>query len=154
MVAPSAMSPGIIPPNPRFPFVDPKTGLLEANGGLQLATQVFQTINGLSPTVSCTCTNVGNVYTLTPFPISPIVANYYSYWSFAFVASASSTGPITATVVPSSQSKQTGVLPTLAVLKTHGSGGAGNGDLTIHLFYVLHYVDTLGSGGNGAFVLS
>lgn len=151
MVAASAMTPSITPPNPRIAFTEPQTGLLTSSTGMQILTQHHQAINGLTPTVSCTCTNVGNVYTLTPFNISPNVANYYSYWSFAFVASATSTGTVTATVIPSSQSTMTGVLPTLPVLKTHGSAAAGNADLTAGLFYVMYYVDTL-NGGNGAFV--
>lgn len=147
MVSSLAMTPSLIPPNSRAAFVDSKTGILVNTTGLQLLTQHHQVINGLTPVISCTCTNVGNVYTLKPFNVAPNVANYYSYFGFAFVASASSTGTVTATVLPN-----TGALPTLPVLKTHGSAAAGNGDLTINLFYIVRYVDTLNSG-NGALVI-
>lgn len=147
MVAATAMTPSLTPPNSRMAFVDSKTGLLTPTTGMQILTQHHQALNGLTPTISCTCTNVGNVYTLTPFNVSPLLSNYYSYWSFAFVAPATSTGTVTATVVP-----PTGTLPTLPVLKTHGSAAAGTSDFTINLFYVMYYVDTLNSG-NGAFVV-
>lgn len=146
MVAPAAMTPSITPPNPRIAFVDTKSGLLTANTGMQILTQHHQALNGLTPTISCTCTTVGNVYTLTPFPVSPNVANYFSYWGFAFVAPATSTGTVTATVTPN-----TGMLPILPVYIAHGATPAGNTDLTINLFYILYYVDTL-NGGNGGFV--
>jgi hypothetical protein len=97
--------------------------------------------------VPCNCTNTGNVYKWTPLNISPSVSNYYSYWSFPFVASATSTGAVTATVVP-----QTGTLATLPVYKTNGSAQASSGDITIGLFYVAYFVDYLNSG-NGGFVI-
>lgn len=145
MVAASAMTPSMTPPNTRIQLTD-KQGVLSSTG-LSILQQHHKVINGLTPTVSCTCTNVGNVLTLTPFNISPQVLNYYSYWSFAFVSPVTSLGTLTATVVPT-----TGSLPTLPVLKTHGSAVAGSGDITINLFYILYYVDTM-NGGNGAFVL-
>lgn len=143
--AASAMTPSATPPNPTIDFTD-KKGVLTSTG-LSIMQKIRQSINGLTPTISCTCTNVGNVYTLTPFPIAPQLLNYYSYWSFAFVAPATSTGAVTATIIPT-----TGALATLPVLKTHGSAPASTSDLTINLFYVMYYVDTLNSG-NGAFVI-
>lgn len=149
MVASTAMTPSMTPPNTRSRFVN-QQGILSSDIGMQVLTQHHKAINGLTPTISCTCANVGNVYTLTPFPISPNLANYFSYWSFAFVASATSTGAATATVVPTTANVNTiGVLPTLPMLATHGSS---NATLTINLFYVMYYVDTLNSG-NGAFVV-
>lgn len=142
----SAVTKSLSPPNVSIQFVEKDTGVL-SNTGQSLLQGYFKSINGLTPTVSCNCTNVGNVYTLTPLNISPIVLNYYSYCGFAFVASGTSTGATTATIVPN-----TGSLPTLPILKNHGAAPAAGGDLTTGLFYVMRYVDSL-NGGNGAFVL-
>lgn len=149
MVSAAAMRPSLTPPNPRIQLVETskdKAGMLTSTG-LSIMQQHHKTINGLTPVISCTCVNVGNVYTLTPFNVSPDVLNYYSYFGFAFVASATSTGTVSATVVPT-----TGSLPTLPVLKSHGAAAAGANDLTVNLFYIFYYVDTLNSG-NGAFVV-
>jgi len=149
MVKASAITHAIVPPNIRIKFVETdkeKDGML-SNTGQSMLQGWFKNLNGLTPTISCECTNVGDVYTLTPLNISPIVLEYYSFASFAFVASGTSGGATTATVVPN-----TGSLPTLPILKTHGSAPAAGGDLTSGLFYVMYYVDTL-NGGNGAFVL-
>ena len=144
-VAAAAVTPNIIPPNTSLPLTS-QQGVLTTTG-LQMLQQIQQAIKGLTPTVSCNCSNVSNVYTLTPLNIAPNVSNYYSYWGFAFVASATSTGLITATIVPN-----TGTLPTLPVYKTNGSAQATTNDITINLFYLLYYVDSLNSG-NGGFVI-
>lgn len=148
MAAPAAAAqiPSIIPPNSRIPWVDPKTGVL-TNTALQIMQQIFKTLNGALPTIPCISTNANNVYTLTPFNVSPNIANYYDYQPFSFVASATSTGLVTATVVP-----LTGSLATLPVYKNHGAAQATTNDIIINLFYVAYYVDTLNSG-NGGFVI-
>lgn len=115
--------------------------------GLQMLQQMFSAIQGLTPTITCDVVSSSNVYTLTPVNISPNVPNYFDYWSFAFVADATSTGLVTATVVP-----RTGALPTLPVYKTNGSAQATTNDITLGLFYVLYFVDSLNSG-NGGFCL-
>lgn len=158
----AALTNPIVSPNPRIPLVNvapartdlsgnqlspdqspPQQGQLSVTG-LQVLQQMFTSINGMTPTIACNATNVSNLYTLTPADVSPRVPNYFDYWSFAFVASATSTGPVTATVMP-----VTGALPTLKVYKTHGSAQAGAGDITNGLFYVVYYVDSLDSGNGG-----
>lgn len=136
----------ILSPNPRIPWIDAQTGQLSTTG-LQMLQQMFTAIQGLTPTIACDEAFAANVYTLTPVNIAPNVPNYFDYWSFAFVATNTSTGSVTATVVP-----RTGTLPTLKVYKTNGSAQAGAGDIVSGLFYVLYFVDSLDSG-NGGLVL-
>lgn len=139
------MQSSLLPPRTRVPVVDKDGVLLAATQ--QMLQGYFKLINGLTPTVPCTATNVSNVYTLTPFSISPQFTGYMDYWSFAFVSPFTSTGLVTATIKP-----DTGALPTLKVFKTNGSAQATTGDITINLFYILYFVDTLDSG-TGGFVL-
>lgn len=140
MVAAKAVTGSNTPPNSRIEFTD-KNGVLTSTG-LSILQAMHQTINGLTPTISCNCANVGNVYTLTPLSISPKVLGYFSFMSFAFVASATSTGLITATVAPA-----TGTLPTIPVYKS--TGQATTNDLLIGTFYVLYYVDTYNTNAGG-----
>lgn len=146
MVAPASQSHPIIPPNTRVAFVSPQTGVL-TNTGLQLLQQTYLVTNGLLPTIPCEAANTGNVYTLTPLLTSPKLLGYFSFQAFAWVAPATSTGLVTANVVPT-----TGTLPTLPVYINHGATQATSADITINLFYVMYYVDTLNSG-NGGFVI-
>lgn len=140
------ITPAITNPSPRVPAVDPNTGQLSTTG-MQMLQQMWTSVNGLSPTVSCNAAFSLNLYTLTPVEIAPRVKNYYSYWSFAFVAPATSTGAVTATVVPA-----TGSLASLPVYTNNGAAQANAGDITINLFYLLYFVDSL-NAGNGGFVL-
>lgn len=144
MVAASAMTPPLVPPNTRMTWTD--KGVLTSTA-FSIMQQYYQSINGLTPTVPCTCVSTTNLCTLTPFNVSPQLKNYFSYWSFAFVADRTSTGVLTATITP-----LTGTLPTLKIMKANGATQATTGDIVINLFYILYYVDTL-DGGNGAFVL-
>lgn len=146
MVAPAAQATSILPPNAQIPFINPQNGLL-TNPALQVLQQIQTLINGLTPPIGCTATFASNKYTLTPLSIAPNVPSYLFSQAFMFVAPASSTGLVTATVVPAK-----GVLATLKVFKTNGSAQATAGDITINLFYLLYYVDSLDSG-NGGFVL-
>lgn len=145
MVAAAAITRPNTPPNPRIQWVEEDRTL--SSTALSIMQQIHSEVNGLTPTISCESTFAANKYTLTPLNISPVVAQYYSFMSFAFVASNSSTSLVTATVVP-----KTGSLNTLKVMKANGASQATNGDLVANLFYLLYYVDTL-DGGSGAFVL-
>ncbi len=88
-----------------------------------------------------------NVITLTPLDSSPLIEKYVDYEAYRFIAANSSTGSVTATIVP-----KTGTLATLKVYKTNGSAQAGNGDVVAGNLYDLIYADTLDSGAGG-FVL-
>ena len=145
-VSPDAMTPSNTPPNTRITWVEKSSQFLTSTA-FSIMQAMYKTTNGLTPTIACTCVSTANLCTLTPFPISPQFKNYYSYMSFAFVADRTSTGLLTATLVPT-----TGSTPTLKIMKADGASQATTGDIVINLFYILYYVDTLDSG-NGAFVL-
>lgn len=138
----TAVSKGLTPPNASIPPVNPKDGSW-TTAGLSLIQQMFNVTNGLTPTVTCNATFAANVYTLTPVAPAPLVPGYVSYWSFAFVAPADSTGLISATVMPN-----TGGLATLAVYKDNGATQADSGDILAGSFYILYYVDTMGPTGS------
>lgn len=141
----TAQATGILTPNPRVPLTN-KDGTMNTQT-LQFLQQLVTLVNGLTPAIPCTATNAGNVYTLVPFNISPYFEGYLDYLSFPFVAPATSTGLVTATVMPTK-----GTLATLNVYKTNGSAQATTNDITINLFYQLFYVDSLNAGAGG-FVL-
>lgn len=145
-VSSAATAKGIIPPNGQIPLINPQTGA-PSSTGIAFLQQIQSMINGLSPTVTCNATFATNVYTLTPIVPAPAVPSYLDYWAFAFVAPATSTGLIMATVVPA-----TGTLSTLQVYKNNGATQATSGDIVINMFYLLYYVDSLNSG-DGGFVL-
>lgn len=123
-----------------------EAGILSSSG-MNMMQLIFNTINGLTPTIPCTAAYDTNLYVLTPFTVSPQFADYYDHASYAFVAPSNSTGLVTATIVP-----RTGAAATLKVYKTNGSAQATSGDIVANLFYLLYYVSTL-DGGNGGLVL-
>lgn len=118
-------------PNARAPLVDEK-GMLTSTG-LRLLQNFHDLLNGISPIIPCNCSSNGLKYTLTPLDVAPNVPNYYAFWSFAFTADATSTGLVTATVVPN-----TGVLPTLIVVKPNGPQ-ANAGDILINNQYIFTF---------------
>jgi hypothetical protein len=126
-------------------FID-ENGKL-TNHALQLLSQWHEFMVGTNRIIPCNASAALNVITLTPLDSGPVIEKYVDHDGFAFVASASSTGAVTATVVPRS-----GTLSTLKVYVTNGSAQAGNGDITSGLFYIAYYVDSL-DGGLGGLVL-
>jgi hypothetical protein len=144
MVAPAQ---NILTPAARLPFVDPKTGMLTIPA-LQLLQQHAQALTGGVPSIPSTATHASNVFTLTPYSNSPQFANYFDFQPWHFMAPATSTGLVTATVVP-----LTGVLPTLPVYKNNGGTQANSGDIVANRIYTAMYHSGLNSG-NGGFVLS
>jgi hypothetical protein len=145
-IATGAQPTPTVAPQAKIPFVDTQTGL-PATTSVQFMQQLYGLVNAMNRIVPCNCTNSGNVYTLTVLSASPVYKGYSSYDQFPFVASASSTGSVTALVMTNS-----GALATLNVYKANGATQAGNGDITINLQYFLTYVDTLNSNAGG-FVL-
>lgn len=139
-------APKILTPNPRIQLVN-KDGTLTTQG-MQLLQQHAGAINGGVPTVPATATHASNVFTLTPYNVSPQFGNYYDFQPFPFMAPANSTGPVTATVVP-----PTGFLDTLPVYKDNGATQAGNGDIVNGRLYTLTYHSSLNSG-NGGFTIA
>lgn len=101
---------------------------------------------GMNRVTPCNATGT-NVITLTPLDASPLIEKYVDYDSYRFIAENSSTGAVTATVVP-----KAGTLATLKVYKNNGSSQAGNGDIIAGNLYELVYADVLDTGAGG-FVL-
>jgi hypothetical protein len=142
----------IVPPNPNLQLVSPQTGILTTNG-LQFLQQLWALVVDTNQVTPCTCTNYGNQYNLTPFPTSAKVQQgqpgtnspnqYWDYSIYTFVASATSTGPVTASVAP---------LGVRNVYKLNGSTQASSGDVVSGDLYFLIANSALNSG-NGGFVL-
>ena len=88
-----------------------------------------------------------NVITLTPLGAHPLIEGYRSYDAFAFTAANTSTGAVTATVVP-----DVGTLGTIKAYKTNGAAQAGSGDVVANSFYLAFFCDHL-DGGAGGLVL-
>lgn len=140
----------IVAPTNKIAFVDEDTRLL-SNVGISFLKQLQSYLTGISRTMPCSCTSALNVYTLTLTPGGPAMIGYFDYEVWPFVADATSTGTITATVVPNGPAAGS-VLPTLPVYKNNGGTAAGAGDITISRQYTFTYVDSLNSGAGG-FVL-
>lgn len=137
----SASAP-ISKPNGLFPFVDLATGSLSEHG-LQILTQWYNFIVGMNRITPCNATGT-NVITLTPLTASPLIESYADYEIYSFVAANTSTGSVTATVVP-----KNGTLATLKVYKTNGSAQAGVGDIVSGSLYLAIYNSALDSGAGG-----
>lgn len=144
MVAPAQ---NILTPLARLPFVDSKSGMLTIPA-LQLLQQHAQVLTGGVPPVPTTATHVSNVITLTPYSNSPQFGKYNDFQNFPFMAAATTTGAVTATVVP-----PTGVLDTLPVYINNGATQANSGDIVAGRVYNAMYHSGLNSG-NGGFLLS
>lgn len=132
----------IIPPNTKLQLTD-KSGLLTVPGN-QFLQQVWTQLAPCLQVIPCTETFAANVYTLTPFPISSTftIQKYVDFITFAFVASDTSTGNVTALI--------TG-LSALKVFNTTGSQ-IGAGGITATRQYFLTYASNYDSS-NGGFVL-
>lgn len=138
-----ASAPGA--PNSRIAIVDPQTGILNSSG-IGILTDMLNYYIGTSRVIPCEETGT-NALTLTMLAVSPLIKQYNDYDIYQFVAAATSTGTVTATVVTLQ-----GALATLNVYKSNGATAAGAGDVVSGSFYFLVYVDALNSGAGG-FVL-
>jgi hypothetical protein len=88
-----------------------------------------------------------DMITLTPFDSSPLITGYRVYDRFTARAENTSTGPVTATVVP-----KRGELATLKVYKQDGAAQADVGDVVADCVYDFVYAEHL-DGGAGGFIL-
>jgi hypothetical protein len=146
MVIPAAAQPTpIVTPNPGRQFTDER-GNLTGTGRVALQ-QLRNYVVNMNRFFPCNSSTTSNVITLTLLDVQPSLNQYSDYETFAFVADATSTGPVTALIVTA-----TGTLGTLPVYKNNGAAQASTGDIAINLHYWLTYVDSL-NGGNGGFVL-
>lgn len=144
MAIPTAYRPTPIPElDGNVPIVDPKTGLPTIQF-LQAYDRFRQYINGGNRVIPCSASTTSNKITLTPNDASPLIEGYRDFDIFPFVADATSSGTVTATVVPAN-----GTLATLKVYKTDGAAQATTSDIVSGSFYLLCFVDTLDSSAGG-----
>ena len=122
-------------------FVDLRTGALSPHG-LQLLDAWRNYIVGMNRVIPCSATGT-NVITLTPNDSSPLLEKYVDHEIFIFVAAATSTGAVTATVVP-----RDGSLATIGVYIDGGASQAGAGDVLINRLYLLVYNSSVVAGGS------
>lgn len=125
-----------------IPIVDPKTGMLTGHG-VQVLDKWWQNMVGGNRVIPCSASGT-NVITLTPNDAHPLLAQYGDYDIFVFVAANTSTGLVTATVVP-----DTGALATLKVYKTSGAAQATTGDVVANSLYLAVFADHLNSSAGG-----
>ena len=107
-------------------------------------------VSGAGRIIPCSCSTTDNVLTLTPNGHGsedgegPLIEGYRFGDMYLFVADASTTNSVTATVVPKS-----GTLATLKVYITNGATQAGNGDITSGRVYMGVYAYNLDSDAGG-----
>jgi hypothetical protein len=149
MTIPAAAKPT---PIPQFDISSPlieKSGNLSTRG-LQRVERLRGYVSGMGRIIPCSCSSSSNVYTLTPNGNgeedgeAPLIEGYVFGDIYLFVADASSTGSVTATVVP-----KTGTLDTLKVYINGGGSQAGNTDITSGHVYLGVYAYNLDSGAGG-----
>ena len=132
-------------PSIHVPIVDPDTGLLTQHGA-QLLDEYRSFMSGMARVISCDATGT-NVISLTPVSTAPKPKRYNSHDIYVARAAGSSSGVVTATVVP-----ENGTLATLKVYKTNGAAQATTGDVVADSLYLFIYAEHL-DGGAGGFVL-
>jgi hypothetical protein len=131
-----------VAPQSLIPFVDTNGILTQV--GKQFLQQLYNQTAGANRVIPTVCSNTGNVFSLQIQNSGPTYTNYATHDTFAAVASATSTGTVTAQVVTPS-----GGLATVPVYKANGATQAGSGDITAGLHYQFTYVDSLNSGNGG-----
>lgn len=143
MTIPTAYQPSPIPPlDANVPIADPKTGLPTMQF-IQAYERFRNYVNGGNRIIPCSAVTASNVITLTPNDASPLIEGYRDYEVYIFEADATSTGDVSATVVPKS-----GSLATLDVFDDASTqtttGGIVDGEI-----YMLIFADSLDSGAGG-----
>jgi len=99
---------------------------------------MFQTV-GLLGIIPCGAAGT-NAIVLSPAVNTPVISAYQNNLSLGFVATATSTGAVTAASLG---------LPQLPVYLQDGVTQADAGSITIGTFYVLNYVSAYNGGGGG-----
>lgn len=141
----------LIPPNKRVPLIDPQSGMLSVTG-FAFLNQLWAALNSTSVIVPATAAGSANALVLTPFsPVDNTVSQQgatatYTYSNtWAFTATADSTGAVTARVK---------TLPILNVFKDNGATAAGAGDILTGLQYFLTFLDAIpANAGLGGFII-
>lgn len=123
-------------------IIDPDTGRLTTEG-VKLFSTWHNFLVGTSRVIPCTATGT-NAITLTPIEPAPGIEGYADHDVFVATAANTTTGVVTATVVP-----RTGALATLKVYKTDGAAQATTGDLVANSVYLFVYASHLDSAAGG-----
>jgi len=141
----SSQPPPIVAVNTGLPFTtDANNDRGFLTGNAQIALQQFHDfVVSMNRLIPCNASMASNVITLTMLPSQPIVTQYASYDGFAFVAPATSTGPVSALVVT-----ENGALGTLNVYRNTGTQGGAN-DIVQNALYRFYFNDALNSGAGG-----
>ena len=135
-------------PNANIPAVDPKSGHWTIDE-LQRQTKLRNYVVGMGRIIPCFATGT-NVITLTPNGSGtedgegPLLEGYKFGDAYLFYAENTSTGSVTATVVPKS-----GSLATLKVYRANGATQAGSGDVVQNSVYIAFYAPHLDSNAGG-----
>jgi hypothetical protein len=144
MSIPAAAKPTPIPRiDLTSPLVDSRSGI-PTSQGLQRLERLRGYVSSMGRIIPCSCSSSSNVLTLTPNDDAPLIEGYRFGDIYLFVADASSTGSVTATLVP-----KTGTLDTLKVYISGGGSQAGNGDISSGHVYMGVYVYSLDSDNGG-----
>jgi hypothetical protein len=144
----SAKARPIASPSDRLPVIG--GGGAYAIDELRRQNHLRDYVVGMGRIIPCSCISAANVLTLTPNGhgaedgVGPLLEGYRFGDIYLFVADASSTGSVTATVVPKS-----GALATLKVYINGGAAQAGNGDITAGRVYLGVYVYSLDANAGG-----
>lgn len=144
MTIPDAYKPSPIPALENIPIVDPQTGLPTLEF-LQAYDRFRTYVNGGNRIIPCSASSAANVITLTPNDASPLIEGYRDYEVYAFIADATSTGSVSATVMPAN-----GTLATLGVYDD-GTTQTTTGGIVSGNLYLAIFSDTLNSGAGGFF---
>jgi len=128
-----------------LPIVFPGSGL-PTPYFVQLLHQWREYLNAANRVIPCVAAGT-NTITLTPNAAAPLIEKYVDYEIFPFVAENTSSGDVSATVVPAK-----GVLATLNVYKDNGANRASTNDVVAGSLYLAVFVDALNAGAGG-FVL-
>jgi hypothetical protein len=144
MAIPTAYRPTPVPAlDGNVPIVDPQTGLPTIQF-LQAYDRFRTYVNGGNRVIPCSASTTSNKITLTPNDAMPLLEGYRDFEVFVFVADATSSGDVTATVVP-----LTGTLDTLKVFIDDGATQATTGDIVSGSLYAFYFNDALDSAAGG-----
>ena len=131
-------------PDPRAhrAFVDEDGRLTPYGSEFLNSLRIF--VNGMNRIIPCNASTTSNLITLTPLDSTPLLQGYIEYEAFSFTADATTSAPVTATVVP-----KIGTLATVKVYKTDGAAQADTGDIVANSVYLLLYAAHLDSSAGG-----
>lgn len=132
-----------------IPFIEvnPVTGAgVLTQQAVEFLRQLRDYVSGMSRVIPCDASGT-NTISLTPTSGAPQIQRYNSHDIFVARVVATSTGDVSATVVP-----EHGTMSTLPVYKAAGVTRATTGDVVADSLYLFVFADYLNAGAGG-FVL-